>query len=241
MKDKEPVYAQLLKEESSHLKVLKDTVEVNSRHLNAGIPSRHLIRLRALDLDKLIMLAAQYLAAILPQHLFALFSNKDELIRFWKGREIRVDDWVSLGRVVLTEIYGDPFMVPLEETDLNCAFKLKVEELTISNYLKGIISTEIEDPLDAHSVTYQRLSNTVEVESPRQYVNNMAMYIRHGELIDYRGICECHLKMRLPFLGKAGDPLVSHIWSQLGNSSRRQVMRKVNAKSLVGSSKSIEC
>ena len=117
---------------------------INNLHIH--IPNKNLIRLRAQDLDKLIMMTTQYLSNVITESLFPFLDDKKSLNGFWKSREIKKDDWVSLARHVLTEVYSDPFMVPLEETDVNCAFKLKVEELTLSSYLEGVISTEIADP-----------------------------------------------------------------------------------------------
>jgi len=229
-KGKHPVYQKLVKEESAHTKKLNDISQAQSENLFIDIPQRHLIRLRSEDLDKLIMMSAQYLAAVIPENLFPYY-DEEGLVKFWKQREIRKDDWVSLARVVLTEIYSDPFMVPLEETDLNCAFKLKVEELTLSSYLEGVISTDIEDPLEAHSVTYQRLSNNVQVTPPRQHIQDIGSYLRHRELIEYREICAQYLKDKLPFMSQVGNRLVNHIWSELGDERKEKMNRRVKIKS----------
>ena len=211
-------YSQLLKEESEHTDRLNKVYGSAINNLHIHIPNKNLIRLRAQDLDKLIMMTTQYLSNVITESLFPFLDDKKSLNGFWKSREIKKDDWVSLARHVLTEVYSDPFMVPLEETDVNCAFKLKVEELTLSSYLEGVISTEIADPLEAHSVTFKRLSNNIHVTRPRQSIENIDKLRLHSHLFNYSNICAQHLAEKYPLLANKSDRLVAHIWKELGAS-----------------------
>ena len=72
--------------------------------------------------------------------------------------KVQENNWTELTRVLLAEMMGDQFLIPLEDTDK--FFVIEVEDITIQKYAEMIKTRVFKDPLQYVTPKYYYSNNT---------------------------------------------------------------------------------
>lgn len=170
-------YQKLDTECEALLAKLNDSVKKRSDYLNNTLPSgiRTKIRLTENDLRVVLMQGTLMVQEFYPQKVLAKMTDTD-VRNFWLDEDLPENDWLGLTSILLSELFSQEFLTPLQEVDIT--FALKVKHWNLSRYLNMALEAKWRDDLDLSRVIHApKLGLFVgQPEIPLESFNPMAYF-----------------------------------------------------------------
>ena len=126
MVESEGRYRDLIKETQTLRANLEEKVNRRRTELETGIgvATRSRIRMRKEDLEKTLLAGRRMVQTFFPPNVFGRMESEGEVLTYWEGRGLEDGDWKSLTALLMTEVFCQDFLTPLEDSDV--AFTLHV-------------------------------------------------------------------------------------------------------------------
>lgn len=153
----------LEKEAQELVNNLKESVDRRKRELqtglNVGVRSR--IKMHSRDLKVAMKQCAVLLEKFYPSRVLSRLPISED--KFWETKGSSFRDWAGLTALMLSEVFSQEFLIPLEESDVR--FCLEVNQVSLHRYTEMLRITEARDDLDVISTVHTPKSN-VQLHSP---------------------------------------------------------------------------
>lgn len=119
-------YRDLIRETQVLRSNLEDRVNKRRAELDTGIgvSTRSKIRMQKEDLEQTLLAGRRMVETFYPSNVFGRMSCEQEISSYWEGRGLENGDWKSLTALLMTEVFSQDILTPLEESDV--AFTLRV-------------------------------------------------------------------------------------------------------------------
>jgi len=123
--DSEGPYKDLIKETQVLRSQLEEKILTRKKQLETGlnVDTRSRIRMRKPLLERTILGATKMAQSFYSDKVFMRMRDL-EITNFWESRGLEPADWTNLTILLMSEIFCQEFLTPLEELDVS--FKLEV-------------------------------------------------------------------------------------------------------------------
>eukprot|EP01125_Pyxidicula_operculata_P000043 TRINITY_DN1005_c1_g1_i3.p1 TRINITY_DN1005_c1_g1~~TRINITY_DN1005_c1_g1_i3.p1 ORF type:complete len:315 (-),score=85.53 TRINITY_DN1005_c1_g1_i3:21-965(-) len=103
------------------------------------------VRQTASNLTKTIQKGTVLVDDFYLDKVFPFMTEKD-ITEFWNAKGLKKDDWKALTQLLLSEIFGEKFFVPLEDTQN--IFSLKVSDVNVESYVSDLWKEHSQKEID---------------------------------------------------------------------------------------------
>lgn len=134
----QPFSAKLLETEGPYKDLIRETLVLKTsleekvlkrrQQLETGlnVSTRSRIRMRKPLLEKALFAACKVAQGFYPQRIFSRLKGEEEVTNFWEGRGLDQNDWMNLAILLMSEIFCQDFLTPLDDPDV--CFSVEVSQ-----------------------------------------------------------------------------------------------------------------
>ncbi|XP_043205633.1 uncharacterized protein LOC122372479 isoform X2 [Amphibalanus amphitrite] len=138
------VYGQLHAEAQQLTNTLQERIDKRLHDLQTGLTptQRKKVKMTPRDLKLCLVAGARLLEQFYPHHVLSRLPSGGA--EFWEGRGLAPADWPALCALLLTEVFSQEVLTPMEESDTR--FYLEVHRVNLSRYTELLRSAAASDP-----------------------------------------------------------------------------------------------
>ncbi|ODM94685.1 hypothetical protein Ocin01_11990 [Orchesella cincta] len=204
--ESEGPYKDLIRETLVLKSSLEDKVLKRRQQLETGlnVSTRSRIRMRKPLLEKTLFAACKVAQNFYPVRIFSKMSG-EEVTNFWESRGLDVGDWMNLAILLMSEIFCQDFLTPLDDPDVCFSVEMRMRENPISS---DVLLTTIESECWGGEVPVTMSKVKYHIHSPFLDISAFNPMSRSPHIIEHT--LSLYLCIPLPILHPAYISVIIH-------------------------------